>query len=156
MTIYVPTSEPVDERPHRLRGRLPVEQLVIAVDERLSREEVARAVAAVGLTAGARMADARGLELPDADQGVHCGVLMTRVDVRPATQAGLAALRAAAVRAGLGICESPAYAHTAVSDMDLALSMRRTHTPDVEYAALAVYGGRKSIEDVSSVLTPAD
>ncbi|MFF3256104.1 DUF2000 family protein [Actinacidiphila glaucinigra] len=153
MTIYVPTSTPVGERPYRVRRQLPVEYMAIAFDEELSPEEMLHATALVSLAAGARMPDARGLDLPDVDQSVHTGVLTSRIGLLPTTQLGLVAMRAAAVQAGLGICVCPVYAPTAVSDADLARVVRSAYARDLEYAALAVHGRRKSVEEAASALT---
>ncbi|MEV5176936.1 DUF2000 family protein [Streptomyces flaveolus] len=146
MTIYVATSTPVGERPYRRRVQLPIEHMVIAVDERLSPEERVSAVAVVSLTAGARLPGGGVLGPPDPAQGVHAGTLTSRVAVLVTSQAGLVSLRAAAVRGRLDICECPEYSE--------AQAVRSTHTRDPEYAALAVYGRRESVEAALQALTP--
>ncbi|KOG67169.1 MULTISPECIES: DUF2000 family protein [Streptomyces] len=146
MTIYVATSTPVGERPYRRRGPLPVEHMVIAVHEELGPEERVNAAAVVSLAAGARMSGVRGLDLPDTGPWAHAGTLRSRVAVLPTSQAGLVALRAAAVRGELGICECPGYG-------DPARAVRSTHARDPQYAALAVFGRRESVEGVLRALT---
>ncbi|MFJ8364207.1 DUF2000 family protein [Streptomyces sp. NPDC093984] len=155
MTIYVPTSTPVGEGPYRLRGRLSVEHMVIGVDEKLSAETMLNAAAIVSVTAGARMPGVRGLDLPDADHSVHTGTPTSCVAVLPTSQADMVALREAAVRADLGVCECPVRPGTAFGDVEPTQLLRSTPTREPAYAALALYGPRKVVEAVTSVLTAA-
>jgi hypothetical protein len=122
----------------------------VVVDEALAPGLAANAAAVMALTLGARVPELVGEDFEDAGGARHPGLITTGLPVLRAPAAELAALRARAVSADVGVVGFPVSGQT-TTDYE-AFRELVASTAEPEYLGLAFYGPAKAIRRLTGSL----
>jgi hypothetical protein len=123
---------------------------VMVVDEALAPGLAANAAAVMAVTLGAKLPELVGEDFEDADGACHSGLITTGLPVLRAPAVELAALRARAVEAEIGVVGFPASGQTTTDYEAFRAMVAETASP--EYLGLAFYGPAKTVRRLTGSL----
>ena len=123
---------------------------VVVVDEALAPGLAANAAAVVAMTLGARVPELLGEDYEDGGGARHPGLITTGLPVLRAPAAELAALRARAVEAEVGVVGFPICGQTTTDYEAFRALVAETEAP--EYLGLAFYGPAKTLRRLTGNL----
>jgi hypothetical protein len=117
---------------------------VLIVDESLAPGYAANTAAVMAMTLGTKVPELIGEDFADASATEHPGLFRNGLPVLKAPGPDLAALRARAVAAEVGVIGMPVNAHQ-TNDYETFKAMLRD-TAEPSYLGLALYGPAKAIQ----------
>jgi hypothetical protein len=126
-----------------------LEKCVIVVSDELPPGRAANAAAVVALTLGGLHPRLLGRAVADADGDVHPGLIPQGLPILRAPGRKLAEARNRAQKAGLGVIDFPVAGQEANDYDDYIRRVGQTPGSDLRYCAVAIYGPRREVADVT-------
>jgi hypothetical protein len=129
------------------------EKCVIVVSEDLPPGRAANAAAVVAITLGGLHPRLLGRAVADADGDVHQGLIPQGIAILRASASKLVKARNHARQAGLGVVDFPTAGQDTNDYDDYARRVEETPASDLRYCAVAIYGPRRDVADVTGRLS---
>jgi hypothetical protein len=118
---------------------------VIVLDRGLSIGQAANAAAVIAVTIGQRHPVLVGEQLVDASGLMHPGLIPIGIAVLAASREDLRYLRRKGLEAGCDVVDLPAAGQQTTSYQAFREMVAAVETRDLEYAGVALIGGKKEI-----------
>jgi hypothetical protein len=148
MTTEANTVEPAASS----EPQSPPARCVIVLDEALPPGLAANAAAVLAVSLGARSPDLLGRDIDDADGARHLGLIDRGLPILKAPAAGLAALRARAVDAGLEVIGFPRFGQATTDYEAFRERVAHTATADLDYLGLLLSGPKRTVDKLTGSL----